>query len=624
MEWNSPTELRGDWPHGKLGFELESSLPFFARALRRLGEDEVARTQYFTSFNLKKRYTYWVERPSRGLAGAEGNADKGRNIAYEASVDLGALDEPAVLAFSFRVRAGASYSGFARKGSASAKSHAALAAREMAAWKEFIAGIPEFRSADPDLERLYYTSWYVLKSNRVRFDDDRFPFPFTSVNKLHYYNQFFWDSAFQSLAWLWYDSAGPAEDELKNFTANQWRNGMIPYELFLYPVNGREWMDGDAKTAGMTQPPVIGIALAEIYRKFGHRDYLEHFYDSLLRYEEWLTLYRDLGKRGLSCYMNIWETGWDNSPRLDASERNRVLDPAIESPDFNAFAYRLRGEIIEIARELGRSAPSRVAERMEQTKAAMNGLMYDATDGFYHDLVAGSAERIPVKTAAGLLPLVTDIPDAARRERLVREYVANEKEFLSGCPLPSVSRSEPSYDPIDFWRGANWPQVTWSILYGIAESDPSVAAEVLDRFLATTKRNSNCYEYYDAETGQGVGMPFQGWGALYTDFILRFVAGISPAEGGFRFHPISNAFREFSVTGLRLGGMVISVARAGEGWKLDFGESGAIELERALPFRAARTERKAGIIRLTFDEGAARTELALSPGSAGLELAFLG
>jgi len=574
--------IEGEWMFGQLPFDLASSLPFAKCGVRKIPDDGIVRTHYFTSFNLKKRYTYWVEKPAGHSAGesAAGASVASRNVGYEVAIDLGELDAAREIVFSFAIRKGPGAA------IASAGRHAELVCREIAEWDDFLAGIPEFSAVDKALERMYYTSWFVLKSNRVRFDDPRFPYPFTSVNKHHYYNQFFWDSAYQAIAWLWYNRAEPAQDELRNFAVNQWRNGMIPYELFMYPVNGREWMDGDGTSTGMTQPPVIGIALPEIYRKFGGADYLEFFYDSLLRYEEWLTLYRDLGKRGLSCYLNIWETGWDNSPRLDASARNRVLDPAIESADFNAYIYYMRSSILDAAKILGREAPSRVAERMAATKRSMNTLMYDPVDGFYHDIVAGTEERIPVKTAAGLIPLITDISDGERRARIVADYVESEKEFMSGCPVPSVSRSEESYNPIDFWRGANWPQITWTVVFSLAGTDPETAGEILGRFLETTKTNVTCYEYYDAETGEGVGMPFQGWGALYTDMIMRFVAGIVPENAGMRFRPLPVDSGDFAVSNVALKDLRLGVRREGCAWTFDFYGYGSFTLKAAHSFRA--------------------------------------
>ncbi|HWP68904.1 MAG TPA: glycogen debranching protein, partial [Rectinemataceae bacterium] len=250
----SECRIEGEWTFGKLPFALASLLPFAKCGVRKIPDDGILRTHYFTSFNLKKRYTYWVEEPAGNSVGKPGDrgfekpAGNGagepatglpvasRNVGYEVAIDLGELDAACEIVFAFAV--GKKTEALV----ASAGRHVELVSRETAEWDDFLAGIPEFSAADAALERMYYTSWFVLKSNRVRFDDPRFPYPFTSVNKHHYYNQFFWDSAYQAIAWLWYNRAEPARDELRNFAVNQWRNGMIPYELFMYPVNGREWM----------------------------------------------------------------------------------------------------------------------------------------------------------------------------------------------------------------------------------------------------------------------------------------------------------------------------------------------------------------------------------------------
>jgi len=630
--------IDGEWIYGRLPFSLRSSVRFDSLIIRKIMDDEIIRTHYFTSFNLKKRYTYWVEAESAlaaknavegvrtGISSlAFGKTDSiasdnsgpvtARNVGYEALIDLGDMREAREIYLAFSI------GDMADKTEASLESHEALIRRAMKDWDCFLGGIPGFHAEDKELERMYCSSWFILKANRVHFEDLRFPYAFTSVNKHHYYNQFFWDSAYQAIAWLWYNEADPAQDELRNFVINQWRNGMIPYELFMYPVNGREWMDSDGTSTAMTQPPVIGIAISEIYKKYGDIEYLRFFYEPLLRYEEWLTLYRDLAKRGLSCYLNIWETGWDNSPRLDASARNRVLDPAIESADFNAYIYYMRRTILEMANALEEKAPARIVERMQATKRSMNTIMYDSSDGFYHDLIAGTEERIPVKTAAGLIPLITDIPDKAMRQRIVSEYVESKKEFMSGCPVPSVSRSEPTYNPADFWRGANWPQITWTIIFSLADSNPGTAREILQRFLVSTKGNSTCYEYYDSESGRGVGMPFHGWGALYIDMIMRFIAGIVPENSGLRFHPILAELGDFSVENVRLKEVTLDLSRKGDIWIFRFNDFGGFSMEGTHDFRVVPLG-DGTRLEIAFEPGCRREMVTLLPGESRLEFIF--
>ena len=567
-KWLNARELEGVWQEER--FLISFSEDLEDRGLKVLQDGDIDREHYFTSFNLKKRYTYRVRRENcRG--GDPGKERSARNAGYS-GIWRPRFDNrgEAVMTIRFRLVSSS-------RQEQAPEDYPGMKDRIRQDWEAFVKTVPSFECADPDLQRIYYTSWYILKAGRIRFPRERFAFPFTSVNKFHYYNQFFWDSAFQALAWLWSNDPEPAESEMKNFVLNQWRNGMIPYELFMYSVNGREWMDGDALTSNTTQPPVIGITVKEVFRKFAHTEYPAFFYEAFLKYDHWLTLYRDLGKRGLSCYVNIWETGWDNSPRLDASARNRVLDPYVEGVDFNVYIYLLRRTILDMARWLNRPEPAGIREKMEQTRASMNSLMFCPDDGFYYDLEAGSNRQIRVKTAAGLLPLLTDIPSPEQRERLVHQYLMNPEEFFTGTPVPSVSRSESSYDPRDFWRGANWPQITWSILYGIGDTHPREAGAILDRFLSTTAGNTNCYEYYHSETGEGAGLPFQGWGALYTDMVIRFMAGVVPEDEGFRVRPLPCRYGHWHLENIRIAGLCLAVTRNEDLWSLDFEGYGRVE-----------------------------------------------
>ncbi len=562
--------FRGEW-NDEVSFDIIFSEKLNAAGMKILKDEEIAREQYFTSFNLKKRYTYHVPFEHRKDMDASRHIEA-RNIGYKGEW-IPVFDQNNSASISCCI-------SISHNTDAQVKSFPVGIDEEIKdinrEWEAFLKQVPYFSCPETGLQNLYYTSWYILKSGRINLSSERFKYPFTSVNKFHYYNQFFWDSAFQAVAWLWFNSAEPAEDEMKNFVLQQWRNGMIPYELFMYKVNGREWMDGDFLTSGTTQPPVIGITIMEIYYKFQNRDYLDFFYDALIRYEHWFYQYRDLKKRGLSAYVNIWETGWDNSPRLDSSARNRVLDPYIEGVDLNSYIYLLRQTILDMAKWLEKPVPEDIRKRLDMSKNSMNTLMLDEENNFYYDLEAGTAEKIEIKTAAGLLPLMTDIPDDELKDRIVETYVLSEQEFLTPTPVPSVSRSEKTYDPKDFWRGANWPQITWSIVYGLRYSHQEAAGIILDRFLETTSKNSNCYEYYHSETGEGAGLPFQGWGALYTDFIIRFVGGLNPTEEGVIFNPVSKKYTEFELGNIRIHNQVLDISRKGKNWAMNWHDAGII------------------------------------------------
>ena len=594
----------------KISMRLRFSQNFTAQSLGKISEDEVEKHLYFSTFNAKKRYTYWVGKDSRQIS--EGNAlasaqkAQGRNLAYAGELPL-SLKQGESVDYIIRISVVNGETAFP-EGPASVEGFTELKAARTAAWNDFMSKVPELESPHTELVDTFYKSWFVLFSNQMQMDDPRLAYPFTSVNKFHYYNQFFWDSGFHAIPWIWFNDQTPAESELKNFVLNQWRNGMIPYELFLYDVNGREWMETDALTTAATQPPVLAISLMEIYKRFGNREFLEFFYEPLLRYEQWLWKYRDLEKRGLSYFYHIWETGCDNSPKYDGVTRHRLFDPALEGVDSNVFIYLLRNTLVKMAQILGKTPPHYLLERIELTKESMNTYMLDESDGFYYDVWAGDTTQIRVKAFSGILPLITDIPDAVTREKLVNSYLLSEEEFNSPCPVPSVSMSEPTFNSSDFWRGANWPQITWTFIYGLKDRHPEAAAMILDKYLATSTKQHLCNEYCDSVTGLDVGLPYQGWGTLYVDLIIRHLGGIEPLEDGFRFNPLQTRYHKLAVKNIVIHGMELAVEKTGDNWVLVIDGAFCLSMEEAIRFQV----RKMGeTVEVICQEAADRKKIAL-------------
>jgi len=580
-------ELNFRWMN-ELTMKLSFSVPFKRSVLLPINEEYIKKNLYFSSFNLKGRYTYQVDRDLRvsllEKMKASSNHIVSRNIGYGGEIEVNLKkDKRSEYILSFLVEKNKDlltenktltlnmFNNFKRKRS----KH----------WIDFISLVPVLSSPHQDLENIYYKSWYVLFSNRIQLQDKRMKYPFTSVNKFHYYNQFLWDSAFQTISLLWLNNNKLAESELKNFILNQWQNGMIPYELFIFKTNGREWMEGDFLTTAATQPPVLSISIMEIFKKYGNKSFLSFFYEPLLKYEQWLWKYRDIAKRGLSYCYHIWETGCDNSPKYDSITRNRLLDPPVEGVDFNVLIYLLRKTLIEMADILGIDPPSYLVERVTMTKSAINNIMLDQSNSFYYDLYAGEDTKIRVKAFSGILPLITDIPEESIRKKLTESYLLSEKEFNSPCPIPSVSMSEPCFDSSDFWRGSNWPNITWLIIYGVKKYDPKAASIILEKYLNTSAKNSMCYEYCDSITGKGAGLPFQGWGTLYIDLIIRHILGIEPRSDGFSFNPLITKYNEVRVDNLLIHNLDLSVNRKGNKWKFCLDQKIQLKLEELLPFK---------------------------------------
>lgn len=115
----------------------------------------------------------------------------------------------------------------------------------------------------------------------------------------------------------------------------QWQNGMLPHIRFVpgqsgYRPDASDWSVPAAvsgrttlPTSGITQPPIVGLCLYELFLKLGDEAQARH-YDSFItmaegieRYHDWLFRERDPRHENLVVCLHPWETGTDNSPSFD-------------------------------------------------------------------------------------------------------------------------------------------------------------------------------------------------------------------------------------------------------------------------------------------------------------------
>jgi hypothetical protein len=115
----------------------------------------------------------------------------------------------------------------------------------------------------------------------------------------------------------------------------QWQNGMLPHIRFVpgqsgYRPDAADWgvtenISGHTAlpTSGITQPPIVGLCLYELFRKLEVEAQARH-YDSFIamaegveRYHDWLFRERDPWHENLVLCLHPWETGTDNSPAFE-------------------------------------------------------------------------------------------------------------------------------------------------------------------------------------------------------------------------------------------------------------------------------------------------------------------
>ncbi|MYB31374.1 MAG: hypothetical protein F4Y20_02260, partial [Acidobacteria bacterium] len=312
-----------------------------------------------------------------------------------------------------------------------------------------------------------------------------------------------------------------------------------------------------SKSWDRSQPPVGGIMVREVYRRFPERWFLGAAFEPLLAWNRWWPEARSNG--GLLSYGSHeaknpfaepvvrtktaagYESGMDDSPMYEDVPFNRDED-VLELQDVGLTSLYIADcrALAELARLLGREAEAaELEERAAAFSDALDGLWVEER-GYYlnyrTDLDRFSERRSPTL----FYPLLAGVASETRAGRLIREHLLNPEEFWGEFVLPSTTRDDPSFPRQRYWKGAIWPPLNFLTYLGLRRAgDRTTAAELsarsLDMFLREWRRRGYVSENISSITGTGdderlSSDPFHSWGALFG--IMAFIESgdLAPPE----------------------------------------------------------------------------------------------
>jgi hypothetical protein len=328
-------------------------------------------------------------------------------------------------------------------------------------------------------------------------------------------------------------------------------------------------------TSGICQPPVHSLAVArilEVARQRGGADrraaeeFLAATLDGWLAWHRWLARERDPEGTGLVEIHHSWESGMDNSPRwdgpysrvhpgpmepfrrrdtahvADAAERptdaeyRRYIwlvdqmvaagydDAAVrEAIDFRVVdvlasaLLALSSDVLAgLADSVGRYVDAAELERLAARFRAGVAATIATDTGLARDRDLRTGEWLATETYAGFAPLLCGAGDAAdldrQRDLLLGPAWCGHPDLAYAVP-PSTSPAAPQFDRRRYWRGPQWPVVTW--LFGWATArrgDEAIAAQLREESLRQLGDLSFA-EYYEPFTGEPLGSRGQSWTA---------------------------------------------------------------------------------------------------------------
>ena len=390
--------------------------------------------------------------------------------------------------------------------------------------------------------------------------------------RMQYKHQWLWDAGYHALVLSQFGDFAGARKELESICSVQAEDGLIPHihfnpdETLGYRPNAADWGTG-RPASGITQPPNLATGLRAYYENSHDLDFVKQIFPKLLAYHQWLKNDREIDDNGLIAIVHPWEAGTDNSPIYDglrekllkerfsqatfpkrvdtqnipAHQRPKdddykvywglislfqqtgwdqkkmaqVSPFAVADPLMNTWWVKGNEDLAYLAKALGDDETAKTLQGWaNETRSTMRKTMWDKKDGIFYAYDFRAHEKIKIKTANSLVPLYAKIPTRWQALRLTFQHLRNPNEFWAPAGIRTTSKNESAYDSQRYWRGPVWMNIQWMLAHGLRQYGFDHLADTLVSKSEALFRQSGYREYYDPDTGAGLGAPEFSWSAL--------------------------------------------------------------------------------------------------------------
>ncbi len=413
----------------------------------------------------------------------------------------------------------------------------------------------------------------VIKKAKTLFDNNTFKgfskwknaeYEFIAPADREYTYQWLWDTGFHAIALSHFDTER-AKKEIRTFLLGQWEDGFIPHVIFW----GKKkvlphWAYIESKrsprphTTAITQPPVLGISVEEIYEKDKDKEFLKEVLPKLASHHRWLLSNRDEDGDKLISIISPNESGMDELPIFQyvvgfLGEDTVRLHWAFRKTDLRNYYHNYNNKIIlkkdyfnveellfncvfaeasrslsRLFKEIGNKEEATYFEMVANaSEEAIIEKCWHKEDEIFYSLFTKDEKYARVKTVASLAPLFLKNLKGEKLEKLINKHLLNKAEFWTKYPVPTVARSEPYYNPEDtplhkaklLWRGPTWIATNWFVVKGLRRHGyDDIADKIIDAMNRMITEHG-FREYYNPETGQGYRRVNFGWSTLILDLL---------------------------------------------------------------------------------------------------------
>ncbi len=375
-------------------------------------------------------------------------------------------------------------------------------------WEEWFNQSPSVK--EPYRESYAY-AWWVLANNMIS-PKGNIKFEMDVPSKKSYVGVWLWDSALHAIA-LRHTDPELARDQIRGVLVNQQTDGMLPDTIFDdgivtvidHPIHGK-----------VTKPPILAWAALKIQEIDFDLDFLNEIYEPLVKWNAWWFKKNDDNQDGIVQYNHPYSSGLDDSPLWD-------YGMPVDSPDINTYLFIQMKSLAIIAEILNKPSDTEYwSERAKKLLTNMIDYFWDEKIGAF--LTFHENKAIQTLTPFNLYPLWTGELPENMKKRII-EHLKNPHEFYGDFMLPSVARTDSTYNSDKMWRGPVWININYFFIEALQQiGEFDLAKTIREKTLKLIMGNTGIYEYYNSKTGKPGknAAPIFGWtAALFIDLTLQ-------------------------------------------------------------------------------------------------------
>jgi putative isomerase len=346
------------------------------------------------------------------------------------------------------------------------------------------------------------------------------------------YNEFYdWDLYFENLYLSYYGVWPYCFTNLRAFLDREQPDGYINRSLI-------RQRDRQQFKPFLAQLVVLGA-------KQNNNDYewvRGNYYERLTKYlDKWFSY--DSDHNGLPVWNSADAAGTDNQ----FSRAGEIGAFDVEGVDLASYLVRELRAMAVIADHLGLRDDVRTCnDHADRVVGLINDVLWDEQDSMYYDRNEKTGARVKVKSVTCFMPLFAGAATPERAKQTIETHLLNQNEFWLAYPVASYAKTEPDYYQGSLhkecnWRGSTWAPTNYMIFQGLVRYGYVDAAKDLATrlFQMAVVKNPVLREYYNAETGEGMGQTsFWGFTSLYYVMLLELHSKYDASDLEKKFRPL--------------------------------------------------------------------------------------